>query len=154
MGLGGRRRGFVTLESGSLRAVVSPQGDAIVGAWRGSTPLLRPCAPGRPKSLKCSTRACFCLCPSAIAFHNKAAVYDLLFRTAAETLIMTAVDPKHLGAHIGLNAVLHTWGSALTHHPHVYVIIPCGGRSPDGSTWIACKPGFFLPPCACSRSPA
>ena len=81
----------------------------------------------------------------AVAFHNKAAVYDLLFRTAAETLATIAADPKHLGARIGLTAVLHTWGSALTHHPHVHVIVPGGGLSPDGSRWIACKPGFFLP---------
>ena len=77
----------------------------------------------------------------AIAFQNKAAVYDLLFRTAAETLTTIAADPKHLGARIGLTAVLHTWGSALTHHPHVHVIVPGGGLSPDGSRWIACKPG-------------
>ena len=81
----------------------------------------------------------------AIAFHNKAAVYDLLFRTAADTLITIAADPKHLDARIGLTAVLHTWGSALTHHPHVHVIVPGGGLSPDRSRWIACKPGFFLP---------
>jgi hypothetical protein len=82
---------------------------------------------------------------SAIAFQNKAAVYDLLFRAAAETLTAIAADPKHLGARIGFTAVLHTWGSALTHHPHVHVIVPGGGLSPDGSRWIACKPGFFLP---------
>jgi transposase-like zinc-binding protein/putative transposase len=87
----------------------------------------------------------------AIAFHNKAAVYDLLFRTAAETLIAIAADPKHLGARIGLTAVLHTWGSALTHHPHVHVIAPGGGPSPDGSRWIACKPGSSCP-CACCRA--
>src|SRR5271165_1126405 len=87
----------------------------------------------------------------AIAFHNKAAVYDLLFRTAAETLTTIAADPKHLGARIGLTAVLHTWGSALTHHPHVHVIVPGGGLSPDGSRWIACKPGFFLPVRVLSR---
>jgi hypothetical protein len=81
---------------------------------------------------------------AAIAFQNKAAVYDLLFKTAAETLTTIAADPKHLGARIGLTAVLHTWGSALTHHPHVHVIVPGGGLSPDGSRWIACKPGFFL----------
>ena len=86
-----------------------------------------------------------------IAFQNKAAVYDLLFRTAAETLITIAADPKHLGARIGLTAVLHTWGSALTHHPHVHVIVPGGGLSPDGSRWIACKPGFFLPVRVLSR---
>ena len=84
-------------------------------------------------------------------FQNKAAVYDLLFRTAAETLTTIAADPKHLGARIGLTAVLHTWGSALTHHPHVHVIVPGGGLSPDGSRWIACKPGFFLPVHVLSR---
>jgi Putative transposase/Transposase zinc-binding domain len=80
----------------------------------------------------------------AVAFQNKAAVYDLLFRTAAETLTTIAADPKHLGARIGLTAVLHTWGSALTHHPHIHVIVPGGGLSPDGARWIVCKPGFFL----------
>jgi hypothetical protein len=88
---------------------------------------------------------------SAIAFQNKAAVYDLLFRTAAETLITIAANPKHLGARIGLTAVLHTWGSALTHHPHVHVIVPGGGLSRDGSRWIACRPGFFLPVRVLSR---
>ncbi len=79
-----------------------------------------------------------------IAFQNKAAVYDLLFKAAAETLTIIAADPKHLGARIGLTAVLHTWGSALTHHPHVHIIVPGGGLSPDRSRWIACKPRFFL----------
>ena len=87
----------------------------------------------------------------AIAFHNKAAVYDLLFRAAADALTTIAADPKHLGARIGLTAVLHTWGSALTHHPHVHVIVPGGGLAPDGSRWIACKPGFFLPVRVLSR---
>jgi Putative transposase/Transposase zinc-binding domain len=87
----------------------------------------------------------------AIAFHNKAVVYDLLFRTAAETLIAIAADPKHLGARIGLTAVLHTWGSALTHHPHVHVIVPGGGLTPDGARWIACRSGFFLPVRVLSR---
>jgi hypothetical protein len=82
---------------------------------------------------------------SAIAFQNKAVVYDLLFRTAAETLITIAADPKHLGARIGLTAVLHTWGSALTHHPHVHLIVPGGGLSLDGGRWVACRRGFFLP---------
>src|ERR1700760_3080143 len=86
-----------------------------------------------------------------IACHNKAAVYDLLFRAAAETLTTIAADPKHLGARIGLTAVLHTWGSALSHHPHVHVIVPGGGLSPDGARWIACKPGFFLPVRVLSR---
>jgi hypothetical protein len=87
----------------------------------------------------------------AIAFHNKAAVYDLLFRTAAETLTAIAAHPKRLGARIGFTAVLHTWGSALTHHPHVHIIVPGGGLSPDGSHWIACKRGFFLPVRVLSR---
>ncbi len=87
----------------------------------------------------------------AVAFQNKAAIYDLLFRTAAETLTTIAADPKHLGARIGLTAVLHTWGSALTHHPHVHIIVPGGGLSPDGSRWVACKPGFFLPVRVLSR---
>ena len=87
----------------------------------------------------------------AIAFQNKAVVYDLLFRTAAETLTTIAADPKHLGARIGLTAVLHAWGSALTHHPHVHVIVPGGGLSLDGERWIACRPGFFLPVRVLSR---
>ena len=88
---------------------------------------------------------------AAIAFQNKAVVYDLLFKAAAETLTTIAADPKHLGARIGLTAVLHTWGSALTHHPHVHIIVPGGGLSPDGTRWIACRPGFFLPVRVLSR---
>jgi len=86
-----------------------------------------------------------------IAYHNQAVVYDLLLRTAAETLITIAADPKHLGARIGLTAVLHTWGSALTHHPHAHIIVPGGGLSPKpvpaqagGQHWIACRPRFLL----------
>jgi hypothetical protein len=79
-----------------------------------------------------------------IAYQNKAVIYDLLFKAAAETLITIAADPKHLGARIGLTAVLHSWGSALTHHPHVHMIVPGGGLSPDGQRWISCRPGFFL----------
>jgi hypothetical protein len=79
-----------------------------------------------------------------IAYHNKAVVYDLLLKIAAETLITIAADPKHLGARIGLTAVLHTWGSPLTHHPHAHIIVPGGGLSPDGQHWIACRPRFFL----------
>jgi Putative transposase/Transposase zinc-binding domain len=86
-----------------------------------------------------------------IAYQNKAAVYDLLFKAAAETLITIAADPKHMGARIGLTAVLHTWGSALMHHPHVHVIVPGGGISLDGERWIACRPGFFLPVRVLSR---
>ena len=88
---------------------------------------------------------------SAIAYHNKAVIYGLLFQVAAETLRTIAADPRHLGARIGLTLVLHTWGSALTHHPHVHGIVPGGGLSPDGQRWIACKPGFFLPVRVLSR---
>lgn len=88
---------------------------------------------------------------AAIAFQNKAVVYDLLFKAAAETLAIIAADPKHLGARIGLIAVLHTWGSAMTHHPHVHCIVPGGGLSADGHRWIACRKGFFLPVRVLSR---
>src|SRR6187200_3100329 len=88
---------------------------------------------------------------AAIAFQNKAVVYDLLFRTAADTLLTIAADPRHLGARIGLTAVLHTWGSALTHHPHLHCIVPSGGLSLDGERWVACRPGFFLPVRVLSR---
>ena len=81
---------------------------------------------------------------SAIAYTNKAVIYGLLFQVAAETLRTIAADPRHLGARIGLTLVLHTWGSALTHHPHVHGIVPGGGLSPDGQRWVACKPCFFL----------
>jgi Putative transposase/Transposase zinc-binding domain len=79
-----------------------------------------------------------------IAYHNKAAIYDILFKASAETLITIAADPKHLGARIGVLSVLHTWGSALTHHPHVHMIAPGGGLSLDGTRWVACRPNFFL----------
>jgi hypothetical protein len=77
--------------------------------------------------------------------------YGILFRAAAETLITIAADPRHLGARIGLTAVLHSWGSALTHHPHLHCIVPGGGIAPDGSQWISCRPGFFLPVRVLSR---
>ncbi len=86
-----------------------------------------------------------------IAYQNKAAVYGIAFKAAAETLIAIAADPKHLGARIGLTAVLHTWGSALTHHPHVHCVVPGGGISLDGERWISCRPGFFLPVRVLSR---
>jgi len=86
-----------------------------------------------------------------IAYQNKAVVYGLLFDVAAETLMRIAADPKHLGANIGATLVLHTWGSALTHHPHVHGIVPGGGLAPDGKSWIACRPGFFLPVRVLSR---
>ena len=80
-----------------------------------------------------------------IAFPNKGAVYDLLFRAASETMMTIAADPKHLGARIGITAVLHPWGSAMTHHPHIHMIVPGGGLSLDGARWIASRPGFLLP---------
>lgn len=86
---------------------------------------------------------------AAIAFQNKAIVYGILFRTAAETLRIIAADPRHLGAAIGLIAVLHSWGQTLSYHPHC--IVPGGGPSPDGTRWIACRPGFFLPVRVLSR---
>jgi hypothetical protein len=81
---------------------------------------------------------------SAIAYYNKTLLYDLLFAVAAETLRTIAADPKHLGAQVGVTLVLHTWGSALTNHPHVHGIVPGGGLAPDGERWVSCKPGFFL----------
>ena len=82
---------------------------------------------------------------AAIAFHNKAVVYDLLFKAASETMLTIATDPKHLGARIGITAVLHTWGSALTHHPHIHMIVPGGGLSLDGQRWVSSRPAFLLP---------
>ena len=79
-----------------------------------------------------------------IAYHNKAVIYDILFKASAETMITIAADPRHLGARIGFLSVLHTWGSPLTHHPHVHMIVPGGGISPDGTRWVACRPDFLL----------
>jgi len=87
----------------------------------------------------------------AIAYQNKPEVYGLLFKAAARTLTTIADDPKHLGAEIGVTAVLHTWGQTLDHHPHVHCIVPGGGVSPDGERWISCRPGFFLPVRVLSR---
>jgi len=92
--------------------------------------------------------------PSAIgdiAYQNKATIYGLLFKAAAEAMLTIAADPKHLGARIAITAVLHTWGSAMTHHPHVHMIVPGGGLSPDGQRWIAAKPNFLLPVLVLSR---
>jgi hypothetical protein len=86
-----------------------------------------------------------------IAWWNKRALYDLLFKASAETVMTIAADPRRLGARVGMTAVLHTWGSALTHHPHIHMIVPGGGLSPDGNRWIACRPGFFLPVRVLSR---
>src|SRR6266567_1932211 len=86
-----------------------------------------------------------------IAYQNKAAIYDILFTASAETMTVIAADPKYLGARIGITAVLHTWGSAMTHHPHVHMIVPGGGISADGSRWVSCRPNFFLPVKVLSR---
>jgi predicted Zn-ribbon and HTH transcriptional regulator len=86
-----------------------------------------------------------------IAYQNKAVLYDLLFKVSAETMLTIAADPKHLGARIGITSVLHSWGSALTHHPHVHMIVPGGGISLDGQRWVSCRPGFLLPVRVLSR---
>ena len=87
---------------------------------------------------------------AAIALQNKAVVYDILFKAAAETVRTIGADPKHLGAETGMIAILHSWGQTLTHHPHVHCIVPGGGLAPDGR-WVACRPGFFLPVHVLSR---
>jgi len=79
-----------------------------------------------------------------IAYQNKAVFYDILFKTSAEAMLTIAANPKHLGARIGFTAVLHTWGSAMPHHPHIHIIVPGGGISPDGKSWVPCRPHFFL----------
>jgi hypothetical protein len=86
-----------------------------------------------------------------IAFQNQTVVYDILFRAASETLRTIAADPQHLGAEVGFLGVLHTWGQAMSHHPHIHFLIPGGGIAPDGQSWIACRPGFFLPVRVLSR---
>jgi hypothetical protein len=86
-----------------------------------------------------------------IAYTNKAVIYDALFKASSETMLTIAADPKHLGAKIGMTAVLHTWGSAMTHHPHVHMIVPGGGLSAEGDRWIATRPNFFLPVFVLSR---
>jgi hypothetical protein len=88
---------------------------------------------------------------SDIAYQNKTVIYDILFKASAETLVTIAADPKHLGARIGVTSVLHTWGSAMTHHPHVHMIVPGGGVALDGERWMSCRPGFFLPVRVLSR---
>lgn len=86
-----------------------------------------------------------------LAYQNKATLYQLLFRTAAETLLTIGADPKRLGAQLGALMVLHTWGSALTHHPHVHCVVPGGGLSLDGQSWVSCRKGFLLPVRVLSR---
>jgi hypothetical protein len=80
-----------------------------------------------------------------IAFQNQTVAYDILFRATSETLRTIAANPEHLGAEIGFLGVLHTWGQNLMHHPHIHFLVPGGGIAPDGQSWIACRPGFFLP---------
>jgi len=79
-----------------------------------------------------------------IAFQNKRVIYNLLFKASVETLLRIAADPKHLGSRIAITSVLHSWGSAMMHHPHMHMIVPGGGISMDGERWVACRPGFFL----------
>ena len=96
---------------------------------------------GPPTIMWCSP------CPARIAdiaYQNKAVIYDLLFKASSETMLTIAADPKHLGARIGILSVLHTWGSAMTHHPHVHMIVPGGGFSLDARRWVSCRPRFFL----------
>ena len=88
---------------------------------------------------------------AAIAYQNKAVIYEILFHATAETLRTIAADPKHLGAEIGFIAILHTWGQNLLHHPHLHCVVPGGGLSADGERWISCRPGFFLPVRVLSR---
>ena len=140
----------------AARTRASPTTPVVIGTVRSVRPSPRDngSPTGKPSCCRFLTITLSSPCrrPSArFVFHNKAAVYDLLFRAAAETLTIIAADPRHLGARIGLTAVLHTWGSALTHHPHAHVVVPGGGASLDGSRWIACKSGFFLPVRVLSR---
>ena len=86
-----------------------------------------------------------------LAFTNKAVIYDILFKASAEATLTIAADKRHLGARVGLTSALHTWGSAMTHHPHVHMIVPGGGLSSDRERWIACRPNFLLPVRVLSR---
>src|SRR5262249_55295223 len=88
---------------------------------------------------------------SDIAHQNKALIFRLLFKVSSEASPTIPADPKHLGARIGILSVLHTWGSALTHHPHAHMIVPGGGFSLDGKSWVSCRENFFLSVCVLSR---
>ena len=134
----------------------SPTTPAATGIARSAkAPLQSNGSPtARPSCCRCRTITWCSRCqrPIAdIAYQNKAVLYDLLFKVSAETMLTIAADPKHLGARIGITSVLHTWGSALTHHPHVHMIVPGGGISLDGQRWVSCRPGFFLPVRVLSR---
>ena len=127
----------------------SPTTPAATGTVRSARAVLRSAGskPDRPTSCRCEYYHVVFTLPapiSAIAYTNKEMIYGLLFDLAAETLRTIAADPKHLGARIGTTLVLHTWGSALTHHPHVHGIVPGGGLALDADRWVPCKPGFFL----------
>ena len=114
----------------------SARGRRRVSGWQTAKPICWRCL-----IIRCSRAPQI----GAIAYRNKAAIYGLLFKAASEAMLTIAADPKHLGARIGVMAVLHTWGSAITHHPHVHMIVPGGGLSLDGERFIACRRGFFLP---------
>ncbi len=86
-----------------------------------------------------------------VAFQKKRVVYDALFKAVSETLMTIGADPRHLGAKLGATLVLHTWGSAMTHHPHIHAVVPGGGLSPDGKRWVDCRRDFFLPVRVLSR---
>src|SRR5690349_20350203 len=124
-----------------------------IPAATGTVPSARAVLPAsgslsaRPSCCQCRTCTSYSRSPAAlrdIAYRNKAVIYDLLFKVSAETTLAIAADPKHLGARIDFISVLHTWGSALVHHPHVHMIVLGGGLSPDASRWIACRPRYFL----------
>ena len=115
-------------------------------APRGSNGAGRTCCPPSTSTSSSPSPAV-----AEVATQNKAVVYGLLFRAVADTLRTIAADPRHLGAEIGFFAVLHTWGQTLVHHPHLHCVIPGGGLASDGSGWVACRPGFFLPVRVLSR---
>ena len=126
----------------------------------GTAPSARRQQPGsgskraRPNSCRCLHFHLVFTLPSSIvdiAYQNKAVVYDILFKAAAETMLTIAADPRHLGANIAITAVLHTWGSAMTHHPHLHMIVPGGGIRAMGSAGSPADPTSFCP-CSCSRS--
>jgi len=137
----------------TLGSPTTPAATAIVPNARvrrrgtGLLPVKPTCCPSATStwSSQCRPRS-----PQSL-YQNKAVVYDLLFRTAAETLLTIAADPKHLGARIGATAVLHSWGSTMTHHPHIHMIVPAGGISLDGAHWVHCRANLLLPVCVLSR---
>jgi len=137
----------------TARTCRSPTTPAATGTARSARVRRQRTGWPRAKPICCRCHVVFTL-PAAIAdiaCQNKAVIYDILFKASAETLTTIAADPKHLGARVGTTSVLHTWGSALTHHPHVHMIVPGGGISLDGERWVACRPGFFLPVRVLSR---